>query len=312
MHNKHKVSVIIPTYNPKGSAITSVIDHLKNQSMSSTFWQLIVVDNNSDNGELETLDLSWHTNARIIKCFQQGLTFARLAGFKHSSAEIIVMVDDDNLLDKDYLMNAVNIFKNNQNLGVIGGRSIAKYEKNPPSWIFECNGLLAIRDLGASAIIEHWQNKYPHSAPIGAGMCIRTKALSTYMLNQADTTHQITDRTEKILSSGGDNDIILEVMKSGFSCGYFPALSLVHILPTERLEKFYLSKLSFGINKSWILVLDKHGINPWKPIHGNTLLLRKIKSWFLYQAWKNELTYIQWKGACGRYEGLASIYNARG
>lgn len=38
-----------------------------------------------------------------------------------------------------------------------------------------------------------------------------------------------------------------------------------------------------------------------------TVLLRKIKAFFYYQAWKDSISYIRWQGACGTFEGLASL-----
>ncbi|HEX3386780.1 MAG TPA: hypothetical protein VHS53_16380, partial [Mucilaginibacter sp.] len=58
-------------------------------------------------------------------------------------------------------------------------------------------------------------------------------------------------------------------------------------------------------NRSWIAVLEYHQINPWKKIPRWSVPLRKIKAWVAYSAWKSEVNYIRWRGACGMYDGLA-------
>lgn len=301
------ISVIIPTYNPKIATLNQTLAGLKHQTFPIMNWELIIIDNNSDISFSNHIDLTWHSNARIVKENKAGLTFARLKGFKESKGNLIIMVDDDNILSTDYLTNAYSIFKNDSELGAIGGKSLPLFDFEPPYWLKNFYGNLALRDLGEEIIIEKWQNCYPLSAPIGAGMVIKKIALDNYIKKVINNTSIIKDRTGKSLSSGGDNDIILEILKAGWKVGYFPKLELKHIIPENRMKLQYMARLVHDTNKSWVQLLESHQINPWKKIHNKTLLLRKIKSFFMHSAWKGKVNYLRWKSACGLYEGLASI-----
>lgn len=297
------ISVIIPTYNPKKDIFQKTIDGLKIQTLPCNRWELIIIDNNSS--QKVEVNLDWHPNNKIIFEPKQGLSYARLNGFSNAKGDIVIMVDDDNILNENYLKNCLNIFIENSNIGAFGGKSLPLFEIDPPLWAKEFYGNLALRDLGDTVLIESWKNKYPYCSPIGAGMVIRKNALQSYLKQNSSGINIIADRSANSLTSGGDNDIIIEILKSGWLVGYFPELSLTHIIPKERLQLPYLARLIKDTNKSWVQLLEKHQINPWKKIARWTVLLRKLRSWFKNSAWKNEINYLKWKASCGYFEGLA-------
>jgi glycosyltransferase involved in cell wall biosynthesis len=297
------VSVIISTYNPDPSRFNRVLDALKMQTLPLERWELLIIDNNSSIPL--SADLSWHPGSRIIPEPKPGLTYGRMRGFSEAGGDILLLVDDDNVLAPGYLLKTADIFKANPKLGAIGGRSLPDFEAVPPVWIKQFYGNLAIRDLGSDIIIAEWDGGYPEASPIGAGMAIRRGALDNYITKINAQHKPITDRTGKSLSSGGDNDIVLEILKAGWAVGYFPSLSLYHIIPVDRTGVEYLSRLLNHTNKSWILLLENHKINAWKKIKGWSVPLRKIKAWFTYKAWQNKVNYIRWRGACGTFDGLS-------
>ena len=299
------LSVIIPTYNPDAERFNKTLNGLKEQTLSFNHWELIIVDNNSSPGFSSQVDIAWQPNSSIVHESKQGLTFARLKGFAEARGAIIVMVDDDNILAADYLEQVLYIFNKEPKLGAVGGKSIPIFETAPPEWLSTFYSNLALRDLGDEVIMEGWSNKYPQSAPIGAGMALRKTALKTYMDKALAGKVKTTDRTALSLSSGGDNDMVIEVLKAAWLVAYHPALTLQHVIPAKRMETGYMAQLVNNTNRSWVQLLDSHGINPWNKIAGRTVPLRKIKAWFTYKAWKNKVNFIRWQGACGTFEGLA-------
>jgi glycosyltransferase involved in cell wall biosynthesis len=300
-----RLSVIIPTYNPDTIRLGQALTALKNQTFPLKQWELIIIDNNSSNHFAKELDLNWHPASKIVSETKQGLTYARIKGFSVACGEIIVMADDDNVLDKYYLQNVDGIFRDNPGLGSIGGKSIPRFESPPPEWLSPFYDSLALRDLGDTRLIDTWRNDYSAAAPIGAGMAIRRDALQAYISAHDASTSVITDRTATSLSSGGDNEINLAILKSGWAVGYFPELVLTHIIPAERMTIAYMAKLVFSINRSWAILLTKHNINPWGSISKKTIIFRKMKSYIVNKAWQGNVNYLRWKATCGIFEGLA-------
>lgn len=303
------ISVIISTYNPNKKIFAQTLGALEDQTLDKKLWELIIVNNNSS--VYVEPDLSWHPAAQIVDEPRQGLTYGRIKGIQKSNANIIILLDDDNLLQPDYLNQVMYAFEVNTKLGAVGGKSLPIFESPPPKWTKEFYGCLALRDMGEEPIYAKWDgHSYPACAPIGAGMAIRKDALKSYINKIKERRITVSDRKAGELTSGGDNDIVLEILKSGFEIAYLPALILHHIIPGFRLKGDYLGQLQNQINRSWIWVLDDHGICPWNPISRRWVRLRKILAYFKNKAWLNRANFTRWRAACGMFDGLADIkYN---
>lgn len=295
------ISIIIPTYNPNILRLNRTIQGVIDQSVSN--WECIIINNNSSQ-PFETKIIK-HPQLKVVQQPKQGLTYARLKGISEAKHDIIVMVDDDNVLDVNYLYHVQSIFNQYPLIGAIGGKSLPIFESAPPSYLKEFYGLLALRDLGEKINIESFNHQYPKYAPIGAGMAFRKVAIKPYTEKIENGNSIISDRKGNSLSSSGDNDMVYEIVKNGWQVGYFPQLSLQHIIPMERMQVAYLARLNFGIQKSWVQFLTSQHICPWKKITKATLPLRKFKAYITYRAWKNNVNFIKYKGACGMFEGLA-------
>ena len=170
------ISVILPTYNPDTNRLTKVIAALSEQSLGNNLWELIIIDNNSTNSFQSKLDVSACKNARVVTEPEQGLTYARLKGISTAKNDIIVMVDDDNILDKNYLTNVKNVFDAYPKAGGIGGKISPLFEGETNQLALNFKSLLAIRDLGQEIQIDSFKGTYPSFAPIGAGMAFREKS----------------------------------------------------------------------------------------------------------------------------------------
>jgi glycosyltransferase involved in cell wall biosynthesis len=297
------LSVIIPTHNPDAPRLRRTLTGLRAQSLPPDQWELIIVDNASAPAlSLASLSDTAPANTRLIPEPQPGLTHARRRGFTEARGELIVLVDDDNVLSPDYLAQVAALFASHPTVGALGGRSIPEFERAPPAWWQpEFDGLIACRDLGNTPLTASGAREYPACAPIGAGMALRRAAAQTWLADPS--AGALPDRRGNELTSGGDNDIILTVLAAGWAVAYFPSLALTHLIPAGRLEPHYLARLNRGIARSWMQVLRKHNVNPWPPVAGWTVPLRRIKAWFGNRAWSGPAAYIRWQGACGHFEG---------
>lgn len=308
-----KLSVILPTHRPHAGRLAHALGALRDQTLPSELWELLVVDNDSSPTlALDTLSSTRPARTRVVHEPRLGLSYARRRGFSEARGDLFVLVDDDNVLAPDYLAHVVRLFDTHPDLGAAGGPSRPEFESAPPPWASEFFPLLALRDLGATPILAGLSHDptsglplYPHSAPIGAGMALRASALSSWL----STTHadRIPDRQGATLSSGGDNDIIFTILRAGWTLGYFPQLALTHLIPDSRLAPDYLCRLNQGVQESWIRVLAHHRACPWPPLGRWSLPLREIKAWFVHRAWAGPAERIRWHGARGHFRGRAAI-----
>jgi glycosyltransferase involved in cell wall biosynthesis len=305
--NVAMISVVICAYNPDQVRLSRVLTALERQMLGKEYFEVLIIDNAStkpikvDMGTLE---------GRIVQEPKPGLTNARLRGICEAKSELIIFVDDDNILECNYLQLAIQLFAANAQLGALGGRVLPAWEQPDavPPWITDVEDLLALRDLGPEPLIASPTNPptYPACAPVGAGMIVRRKAIFGWR-QAVEAGAFALDRSGTSLTSGGDNDMVLHVLRSGFDVAYDPKLALEHIIPTGRFEFDYLCRLAHAIMKSWVVVLSLHNIRPWTPIMPATAPLRKTKAYLAHKAWLSPTNYIQWKRSCGQIDGRAML-----
>lgn len=302
------LSVIIPTHNPHPERLRRTLEGLRAQTLSADRWETILVNNASAAFPGAAFFAGDTPSAiAIIDEPTLGLSAARRRGFAAATADVAVLVDDDNVLAPNYLAEVLAIFARAPRVGVAGGKSVPEFERAPEDWQREFLPLLALRDLGPAELVSTGlrhpgiaRNVYPDFAPIGAGMALRRDAWKAW-LSSADAT--ASDRRGNELSSSGDNDIVLCAMRANWEVGYFPSLCLTHLIPAGRLDADYLARLDRGIQKSWMQTLARHEANPWPPLSAPGAALRKVKAWFAHRPWTSPAARIRWQGACGHFDG---------
>lgn len=305
------LTVVIPTHNPSPQRFARVLEALYQQTLSAESWELLIIDNASAvSVELSADLVNLNRPARVIREPRLGLTSARWRGINEASAQLIVFVDDDNVLDHHYLEEVSRLFCKHPRLGAAGGKSIPEYEVAPPIWFKEGMAPLGCRDLGDVeqtfyAVNYSTEAAYPSFSPIGAGMALRKDAASKWLATALISP--VTDRCGNSLSSAGDCDLVLHVLDSGWDVGYFPSLSLTHLMDASRVKSSYLEAISRTAFRDFIQVLDLHGIRPWSKIAPWTIPLRALKAWFSYRAWRGHGERLRWQNAIGQYEGRAAL-----
>ena len=240
------ISVIICTHNPRHNYLQKVIDALRSQRLPVEQWQLLLVDNASEHVLASQFDLSWHPQACHIREEQLGLTPARLRGIREAVAETLIFVDDDNVLDCDYLETALHISQDFPFIGAWGGQIHGEFEVPPPEWAKPYLPCLAIREFTQ----DKWSNLlHQHeTTPCGAGLCIRRPIAEKYAeLIQNDPKRLGLGRKGTLLTSCEDSDLAFTACDLGFGTGQFTALKLAHLMPENRLDEAYLLRLVEGM-----------------------------------------------------------------
>lgn len=239
------ISVVICTHNPIITNIIRCIQSLQNQDFTNSDWELIIIDNASEQFPDLGKYLDWKTNLKIVKEPKVGLTWARLKGIESSSGDLILFVDDDNLLDPDYLKNAHAIHRDFPQLGAWGGANRAEFEELPGPEVEKYIGYLAVHEVASA----RWSNQpfNYQTTPCGAGMCVRSEVAKRYAADVLESPSKVEfDRKGSEIYSCGDHDMAYTACDLGLGTGVFPELKLVHIIPANRVSKAYILKLLEG------------------------------------------------------------------
>ena len=261
---KPVISVIICAHNPRREYIERVLKALETQTLPLEQWELLLVDNASNKLLASEISLNWHPNARHIREEKLGLTSARLCGITESQADTLVFVDDDNVLDLDYLEVVLRISNNFPFIGAWGGQIRPEFEETPPEWTKSYWWMLAIREFE----YDKWSNVV-HSyetVPCGAGICVRKIVANQYLeLVRSNSKRNLLGRKGQQMTSSEDLDLAFTACDLGLGTGQFIDLKLTHLMPSNRFQEKYLLALAEAISYSMPIMESFRGKLPVKP-----------------------------------------------
>src|SRR5580765_2321863 len=178
------ISVIICTFDPDLKILERCLNAVRVQNTEGLKVECFLVDNNSPI-PLATLPIvkqfldkcSW---AKLLVEKEQGLTFARLCGFRASEGPLIVFFDDDNEPHSDYLVEAANYAKRKPSVGAFGpGHITVEFTDPVEDWLLSEKPRFQetkLDDEQHSCITEGYQDHYP----VGTGLVLRREILLRY------------------------------------------------------------------------------------------------------------------------------------
>jgi glycosyltransferase involved in cell wall biosynthesis len=238
-----QMSVIICTHNPRKDYLRRTLESLRQQSLPASEWELLLIDNASDEPLAGHFDLSWHPNARHVAEEELGLTPARLRGISEARGDLLVFVDDDNVLVADYLACAAAIRDSYPYLRVFGAGALQpEFEAEPERAVRPWLGMLALRVVSRA----RWTNNATDWSclPYGAGLCVpRTIAVLYSELVRHLATIKILDRVGENLYCGGDDLFSWLSARNDAGFGIFPELRVTHLISAKRVQREYFLRL---------------------------------------------------------------------
>lgn len=267
-----KLSVVICAHNPRTDYLRRVLAALQGQTLPQSEWELLLVDNRSKEPLAPAWDLSWHPNAHHVFEGELGLAAARQRGMHEMCTDLVIFVDDDNILQPNYLSEVLNISAEWPQLGVWGsGNTTLELESEPAEHLKEFLSLLGRRTVDA----PRWSNVSTcgAAAPWGAGLCVRARVATAYHELSRRSAIRVSGRTGNSLLSGEDIEVGYTACRLGYGMGVFPQLKQVHLIPNEKLTEEYFLRRHEGYTFSILVVEYKwHGIIPRDPLSPRALL----------------------------------------
>ena len=122
-----KVSIIVPAFNEE-NIIESCIQSLLNLNYPKNRYEILIVDNNSTDATSKIIQ-KYH-NVSYLNERKQGTATTRNLGIKKSKGEILAFIDADCVASKNWLVNLINRFNQNQKIVGVGGEIKALNPRN--------------------------------------------------------------------------------------------------------------------------------------------------------------------------------------
>ena len=239
MKRQVSIDVVICTYN-NAALLDETLAAIARQRVSEGVdWRVLVVNNNCTDETPRVLEKhSQHIPLRVVVETTQGLTPARVRGVRETSREWIAFVDDDCVLEEDWIEQAAHFAAEHEDCGAFGGHVIPHWEVSPPPYVLSRRYAFACKYHGETAHRRPWL--------AGAGLVVRREAL--VKCGWLDKQY-LEDRKGGRLVSGGDMEIALRV-GSMYELWYNPACRLQHLIPARRMSREYVRGVTRGLGAS--------------------------------------------------------------
>jgi len=234
MFAQPEVSIVIPTYNRSELLRDALLSVLRQEDDGSTF-EVVVVDNNSrDDTEAVVRSLMDEYPARLHYVLEpkQGNAHARNAGIKHAKGAIIAFIDDDVIVESNWLTTLKQAFTEREDLAFVGGRVLPQWNGSPPSWLTPDHwSPLALLDYGQSELIIAGTNP--------PGLLTANVAFRRRVFDEVGKFSPNVQRVKDRIGSLEDHEFILRVCRKGKTGMYMPTLIARAPVESERLTKGY-------------------------------------------------------------------------
>lgn len=244
-------TVAIPTYNG-AERLPQLIDKLRSQTGTEGFsWDILIVDNNSSDNTKEIV-LSYQTGkttgedtinnlpaVRYAFEKRQGAAFARVQAMETADTDWVGFLDDDIIPASDWVAAAYEFGQSHPQAAAYGGQIHGQFDVEPPENFNRIKSFLALRERGNQ---PHRYNPDTLNLPPSASWVVQRKAWKENVSNKPS----LGGRANGSMTQGDDYEPLLKMHKAGWEIWYAPEMHVSHHIPEARIQRSYLTRLSWG------------------------------------------------------------------
>lgn len=239
-------SVIICTYN-RAANLPVCLQRLQDQANVTDFqWEVVVVDNNSNDGTAEVVSKFAAKSPIHIRCIreeQQGLNYARNRGALECKGTYFAYIDDDILVCPIWLRSIFDALRDND-ADAAGGRIHLDPSLHLPAWMKpEMYGFLGHQDFGEESFRMDGVQRYP----FGGNMAFHRRVLEKIGQFNVNLGRKGSGRNRKELFKGAETDYFHRLAASGDPViVYQPDAIVYHQVLPHQLTKRYFRTIHYN------------------------------------------------------------------
>lgn len=247
------ISVCICTYNRRDSLIAA-LDSLRGARVPEDVgFEVLVIDNNSSDGTaaaLETFDPG-DLPLRCLTETRQGLSYARNRGVAEARGRVLAFLDDDVLVEVDWLERLSERFADEPRPAAVGGPAYLMADLDrPPWWHEEFGGVAGHFDRGSTVLRS--EDGYEGMIGIGANLAFDRSVFDRYGVFRSDL-----GRSGTSLAMGEEVEFLDRLRRSGERLVYDPRVVVHHRPDLGRLSRSYLRRWYFRFGE-WRFVAERN------------------------------------------------------
>lgn len=252
--DKPGISVVICCYNSAGR-ITPTLEHLSRQINTNFPWEVVIIDNNSNDGTGDAALSLWkklrcEAPLRVIAEPRPGTMYARRTGIEEAAFRYLLYCDDDNWLNENYLKTAHDIMVSDPNIAITGGMGILELEdkQNAPFWVEQYKNNFGAGPQGK----EDGDTTNVKGCLYTAG-AILDRVWLDRLFNYGFSS-SLKGRDGKSLVAGEDTELSYALRLIGGKLYYSSKMHFRHYMPAKRMNWEYLKKLHGSFGYSDVLI----------------------------------------------------------
>ncbi|MCR8501916.1 MAG: glycosyltransferase [Crenarchaeota archaeon] len=197
--------------------------------------EVIIVDGGSVDNTLNIIkDYEKIMNIKLLYDRGKGLGYARDIGWRESSANYIVMLDSDVLINRDFILEAIKILECDEKLGGLSAK--LKPISLDKGWFGR------FQEKNLSIYLHHQHPPYPSEAIALHTACTVFKRKVLEEVGGFDEFFNLAKE---------DSDISYRIRKRGYKLAYLNYYAI-------HLERARIIKTNFRYGRSYVLVAKKH------------------------------------------------------
>jgi glucosyl-dolichyl phosphate glucuronosyltransferase len=203
---------------------------------ASLSWEVLVVDNGSDDDTANVI--ARLSDALPVRAFVEphiGLSHARNAAIREARGDYLLWIDDDVLVDAQWLRAYDDAFRARPDIAFFGGPIVPMFEGTPPRWLRvalpNIDNAYAARDLGTSAAALTRE-----TLPFGANFAVRADVQRRFPYDPE------LGRSGAVLSAGEEWAALEAILAGGESGLWVPGARVQHVISAERQSVRYLRR----------------------------------------------------------------------
>ena len=238
------LSIVICSYN-RASYISDALDSLYTQTAGLTFFETIIVDNNSTDNTANVFAQWRATHPQGAFTYltetKQGASFARNTGATAAKGQWLCFMDDDAIANSNYVENILKHIETKPEAIGFGGRIIPKYIPSEPKWMsYYVSSLVGNFDYAPIACAFE-NGKYP----LESNMIVRKDIYDS--IGGFNTALPGVVGTLRI--GGEGKELFYKILALGQTIYYDPTICVQHVVEVKKLTPEYMYRVASGIGR---------------------------------------------------------------
>ncbi|ROL61755.1 glycosyltransferase family 2 protein [Bacteroidetes/Chlorobi group bacterium ChocPot_Mid] len=247
---KIMISVVVCTYN-RCDVLALCLDSLANQTLDKNLYEVIIVNNNSNDNTEEIIKkyIAKNNNFRAFIELEQGSSHAKNRGAKESNGEYLAFIDDDGKAFPDWIEKMKKFIDTHPDVCAFGGPYVGISSKYIPFWF--------PKDYGSWSLGNYEKKiNFPKEWLSGSNMVFKKDIF--WEVGGFDVKK---GPIGKSFSYGEDTFLLYKLNNNRISIWYTPEVKIYHLTAEHKLAFNWIFKSGYNAGKVDEMIFNhKHSL----------------------------------------------------